>query len=228
MDRSEVRTEIRRSIKDNDPDPQRYRWTDIDLNARINIAQRKIAAETQSLEGRIVDDIQSGISEYSLPDVFLKDLRVLYKNSDGDYKRLKKISQEELDNYASAWRDSQSEIITHYSIRHNTILIIYPTPNFNRTDGLKLDIIKQPDDLTADTDKPFDGSNLLLPFQDSIVLEVARQCLSDEGKTELASIKIAELKIRITAIKSIISEQFEGMRVTNIYEVARHRNRRTK
>jgi len=217
MNRSEIRDEVRRMIRDTDPDTTRRRWTDTDLNGRIDISHEKIVQLTGILETSITNNITSGTSGYALPDIYLKDL-IGYWNDGSSWRPLQKTTKTELNFYDNTWQSATGSELTHYYISHNNLFSVYPTPNFSRSSALRLDILKRPDALSSDSEIPFDNIYEYFPFHDLLAIETARACLADEGKEKEFIIKQGELQTRLAQLRSQNSEQYDGTRIVNIYE----------
>ena len=229
MTRTELREEIRRMLRDTSTDTSRQRWTDTDLNSRINWAQLKISTLTRCLQTRTTTNITSGTSEYTFATDFLAEITVLYLDSDSDWKALQKITEKELDLYETEWRSTDGTP-THYYIRENQ-LGLYPNPDVSRTNALRYDYYETPDDLSADsgaTGTPFNAISELIPFHDIITIEVARKCKIDEGLFNDADKLKIEFDRRLREMKHQLGMKAEETRIINIYETARSKSRRTK
>lgn len=228
MDRTALRTEIRQLINDTSVDTDRQRFSDTVLNTRIDDAQERIVQLTKCIESRITTDITAGTSEYDFPAEFLIETQVLYLNSDGDWKMLRKISETELNYYYSTWR-SESGTPSHYYLRRSaTKLGLYPNPDTSRTSALRIDFVRRPTALVDDTSIPFNALTRLYPFHDIICLEVAKLCSLDEKKMDPVTYFEQKLVQRLRQLMDFVSEPIEGTRIINAYELARASVRRTR
>jgi hypothetical protein len=230
MNRQEIREEIRRIIKDTDTNTSRQRWSDTILNTRINASQGKIAAITMCLSKRVSPDVSivANTQEYALDSKFLAEIAVQMLDSNSQWVRLSKTSEEELDNKNANWRGINGTPGSYYIARG--YIGLSPYPDFSRTTALRMDIYCRPDDLSTDTGStgtPFNNKDLLTDFHDTIVLDVARRCKISEGLKDDAKLLLDEFDNRIRDMKSVLNMDLSNARMINIYESARVSSRRT-
>jgi hypothetical protein len=140
---------------------------------------------------------------------------------------LEKKTETELDLEVSNWRHETSDTPTFFYIRRSYIGIVL-TPNFSKTNGLRVDFFRRPDAFTLDTDIPFDEIPELYPFHDSICYAVTIKCKQDEGDWISAEKLQLEFYKRISEIKEQVSFKNEETRLKNIYETVRSAPRRTR
>ena len=230
MNRSDLRTETRRLIKDTSTDTNRQRWSDTDLNSRIKLAQEDLVSRTSCLVSRgAAINIVADTTEYDLPTGFLHAIYVAYKDIDGDYIKLEPITLEELELYNGDWENTTSSEPTHYYLRLGSGKIgLYPTPTVAVTSGLRIDFVKKPTAFSNDTTEALDAASHLSPFHEYLCYYVAHLCKLDEGNLMEANIFQMKYLEGIRDTRARIAEQFEtGVpRMMNIYEIARMRGHR--
>lgn len=224
MNRGEIRDEIRRLIKDTDSnDP---RWSDTVLNTRIDQSHEKIAALAKCIIERYTTNLVASTAEYTVPDYYLEDISVQVLNSDSQWVTLKKTTEKERDVKNPKWRDDDLDLPVFYYVRDN-VIGLYPCPTTARTNGLRIDMYRRPDAMTADADIPFEETKEMYPYHESICFDVAANCKFDDGKFNQGFAYRAETQKIIRDIRSLYAGKNEGTRMPNIYEQVRESSRRS-
>lgn len=226
MDKEDIRGEIRRQIKDTTSDTSLQRWSNTVLNDRMTMVHEEMCALAGMLEKRATDtNIVSGTAEYSVPDDFIREIRVLYKNASGYYVPLDKKTITELDLFGPHWRD-QSGTPQYFYIR-DTYIGLYPKPDTARTGGLRLDYTCRAPDLSTDASIPFNSKYEFYFAHIGIAFGVARLCMLDEEKFDASDRFENKYGFVIKGIMRQVSQKSEDIRVPNVYEREREIPRRT-
>lgn len=131
-----------------------------------------LVRRTKCLPTSTTGNLTAETQEYTLPtDLLVIDAEggVQYKDSEGDWHKLKYITTNWLDRYIPNWRNETSGDPVSYYIK-GTTLGFYPKPNSTRTNGYKVYYIQKPTAMSADGDDPLESQTHLEPYHQTIVL----------------------------------------------------------
>lgn len=223
MNRGEIRTEIRKIIRDTDS--TNYRWSDATLNANIDMSHSKIASITKCIPYRYTMDTVANQAEYIMPDYFLEANEVLYL-SGGDYVPLTKRTENDLDLESELWRSATGTPELWYQ-RINYIGLV-PYPTVATVSGLRVDMARLPTAFTADSDIPFDDVKDLYAFHSAIIYDVAMGYVLIDRDDKGYALCASEYAKTIKNMLSQINNKGSETRMPNIYEYARTNNRRIR
>ena len=166
---SEVRTQIRVHIKDVGVSGQRQTFTDSQLNALINEAQRDVINGTWAIQKSTTVTLVSGTTYYAIPSDLMEFARVTFNN-----KNLKESTFQEEDSAASnsPWELTGGMPSVYFQDATQPGYVgLKPFPNsVSSTGTLKVMYYAYPTDLSADSDVPFNSINRLKPFHDLLIL----------------------------------------------------------
>lgn len=130
--------------------------TDDDIMRYINDAQHEIVAHNESvLEATDTQDLVAGTNNYAFPVDLMVLRSIRFKFSDMlSYEVLKGYSLQEFDSMIRDWDGTHHGEGTPYiyTVYDNTIYI-FPTPNTDSTDGLKILYSQNPTEVTLITDE---------------------------------------------------------------------------
>lgn len=183
---SDIRSEIRRHLKDNATSTQQQRWSSTVLNLRINNAQREIAALTHCISSTAYTTTVSGTQSYALPSNFVIEHRVSYSTGPTAtaYEKIEKVLLGQLDLDDTDWESTANGEPTQYYLKDRLVYLL-PTPNatWAGTNRLKIEYFRYPANLSSDTDVPFDSVTDMYPYHSLITYYVLAQTFSEKGDT---------------------------------------------
>jgi len=190
---SEIRTEIRRNVRDTATVATLRTYSDTTLNTLINQAQDEIVNQTWCVTTSTSYALLASTSYYNLPTDFIAPEVVTFAGSTGVSYELKEAARRSFIQQNPDWlrqRGPPAQYIIQQSLSGGNPLLIsyYPIPSSTQIGTVTITYYKQVDDLSSDSDVPFDGLNHLYPFHRTIVYEVTAKLkfiegLSAEGST---------------------------------------------
>lgn len=146
--------------------------TDADIIRWINDAQREIVMHNESvLQIIATQNVVQGQNEYSFPaDLYiLRSVRIKMPNSES-YHTVHHRNLQEFDRQADGWDGTLfGEGIPYIYTTYNRDIFIFPAPDQNSTDGLKLLYSQRPVDVTDSLDT--------LPLPDEYFNAVLKYCM---------------------------------------------------
>jgi hypothetical protein len=187
----QIRSDIRYKIGDSTMTVSAQKWSDGELNIRINDVQRNIAQYTRCIYVSSITTPLSEVREYPRPPKCISIDRVsfLQTTSTTSYKKLEAKTIGGLDvQFTGGWENNTSGRPQYYYERGNWIGFERPVSAAvaASTGAIKIDYFKYPEDMTSDSDTPFDGVDFLQLYGDIITLGVAGSCKQDENKDNTA------------------------------------------
>lgn len=210
LTRGEVRTQIRYLINDTGVATATgtYRWSDNVLNARINIVQNEIVEVTRCLYSRHLTTAVAGVQEYDLPSDLMVIDRVAFLSIPGStiaYRKLDWTSTTGLDRDIANWQ-SMGYGQPRYYYERGAKVGLYPIPSvsFSTYSALMIDYYKIPNQLTTDSDVPFDNQSNLSIYHSLIAKGVAAMCKLDDGK-------VAEYQILREEYRALMKEMRDAI-----------------
>jgi hypothetical protein len=171
LDLSDIRNQVRIFLKDTSSDTDRQRWSDTQINNAINIAQNNVNCLTWCTHSSYSISVTTGTREYDLgSDVYGVERVTL------DDKIIPMLSIKKLDKGDEDWEGSTTDgTPTNYYIRQNLtssetnyVIGFDPLPDDDFT--AKIFYITIPDDMSADSDEPFNDYARLVPYHHLVVL----------------------------------------------------------
>ncbi len=175
---SEVRTAIRRNVRDTASSSSLRRYSDTVLNAFINEAQRSVINDTWAVSDIDSQSVTSGTSYYTLASTVIKPWRVTL---DGVPLPELSVIQIDADNGGSAWETTSGTPTAYFFNRGNSTQIgLTPIPNASGT--LKIYSYSRVADLSSDSDVPFDSEVRLYVYHDLLVYHVSYRLLVEENR----------------------------------------------
>lgn len=224
MNRGTIRDEI--CSLNQDTDRSNPRWSDAVLNARIDLAHDEIASLTHCVPERKTVNSLANTGEYVLGDDVLQVNNVLYKNDNGDYYPLVKMTEEELDEEDLLWR-SRSGTPKYWYQRINYVGLV-PYPEKAVTAAMLQDCAVLPVAFSTDADIPWDAVKELYSFHVAIAYRVAMACAIDNGTQAKYALMSMEYDKYIKMIRSQVDNKGTNTRMPNVYDSTRKPNRRSK
>jgi hypothetical protein len=194
---AQVRTEVRRAIRDNPADSSRYRYSDAVLLDFINEAQREVVNMTWLAEKTTTYVLSARTSYYVLPDDYLAVTQAYFRYPGGDTIELDELSQKGLYDTMPGWESESGSPVNYWvsnatnpSVSNPTPMRIsyIPVPTTQSTGTVTLWYLQQVADLANDTDVPFDGRRTVYPYHMGIVYHVVTRIKLIEGKADEAQL----------------------------------------
>ncbi len=184
LNRGEIREEVRLAINDTGPSDS-YRYSDAELNRRINIIQRDIAYKTDCMQYRYFIDVTTDTGTYYIDsddNAFpMKVMRVYYQDSNGNYYPLTYTTRERLSEELWAYESASSgRPLEFYLFNYSTTsksgvgIGVWPAPDEEKTGALRVDVSALPSDMESDSDIPFNGHDGLYGIHNTIVYGVVK------------------------------------------------------
>lgn len=189
---SQIRTEVRRAIRDNPSDSTRYRYSDTVLLDMINEAQRDITNQTWLAEQVTSYVLTAGTSYYNLPLPLLDINQVYFRNTQGQTLEIEAISQKAMYDQASDWQQEAGTPVQYFismatsptTTNASTKRISYiPIPTRTSTGTIEMWYSFQVDDLANDSDIPFNGLRHLMTYHMALAYHAISRIKDIEGKT---------------------------------------------
>jgi hypothetical protein len=166
---SEIRTQIRVHVKDVGVAGTRQTFTDAQLNALINEAQRDVINATWAIQDQTTISLVAGTTYYALPNDLIEISRVTFNN-----KNLKEttFAAEDAEASNAAWETTGGLPSKYFQDSTQPGYIGFkPYPNTSANTGtIKLFYIAFPSDIANDSDVPFNGVPRLYAFHDLLIL----------------------------------------------------------
>lgn len=170
---SEIRTEIRRQMRDNITSRQRY--SDAFLNDYINESQRAIVNATWLSDRTTEYILTPNTSYYDLPVDLLTVTQIYFKNTRGQTIKLEATSQRRLYDKNPDWERQKSTPFEYWISNAtspvatagstSTLKISYiPIPNSQSTGTVTIWYINNVADLSEDDDVAFENRRHLYPY----------------------------------------------------------------
>lgn len=175
----EIRAQVRQIINDVGP-VGAQKFSDDELNSKINIIHRDIAVKTDCLQYRNFIDVEAGESLYSIRGDFepIKLLRAYYADpaKDGTYYPLSYTTRDKLaQDLGNFEMTAPSRPLEFYNINFSSTSVarigvgLWPAPNKAKTGGLRVDYTAMPGNMSADEDYPFNSHSGLVGYHSTII-----------------------------------------------------------
>lgn len=197
---SQIRDNIRLIVKDNDPSRRRY--SDTQLLAMENEAQRDISNATWIVWKSTSFPLVSGSTYYSIPSDSIEIMRLTR-----EYKLIGENTFDKLDsdNVGAAWELIGGTPVDYFQDSSQPDKIgIKPFPNTSSSTGtIRMQYVAQPVDLVSDSDIPYNAYNRYLPYNDLIVYYVATRIFMLEGDANKMGVysQLYESRVKIVTDK---------------------------
>lgn len=188
---SDMRTAIRRNVRDTATSTTLQRYTDAMITAIINEGQRDVVTNTWCITKATSVSVSADVSA-ALPTDVIQVYRVLYNSAS-----LPEINfqQEDADSGYTSWTAS-TDTVPSYFIQDKTRtsgttniqmqLTVYPQPQAVAT--LKVFYYATAPDLSSDADLPFNSQSWLTLYDDLLVWYGTYRLLYIEGMADKANL----------------------------------------
>ncbi len=203
---SDVRSAVRRYVRDTASSTSQRRYSDATLLLYINEAQRDVVNRTWCLQKTSSQSISVGTTYYSLPtDLIAVQEANFRETSTGITRQLTEKSERALYQENPDY-ERQRGPPQYYFIRNSTSAAaqleygLNPVPSTSTQLGtLLLDYYNQPADLASDSDIPLSSYRYLYPYHDTLIYYAAAQIKIIEGDTEEATalLNLYEARIKL-------------------------------
>lgn len=189
---SELRTSIRRNVRDTSTSASFQRYSDADLTSLINESQREITNAVWMLQAEYSFTSVASTMFTDLPSDLLSVIKVGYLKT-GSTTRMD-LTEKTLPGLTAMnpnW-ENQTGTPTNYYIRQkldNTVkqIGLYPAPVSASTGTVYITYAVMPDDLSSSSDVPFNGAAWLIPYHKAISDYVTGRLKQIEGKNDEAT-----------------------------------------
>ena len=197
---SDIRTLIRRNMRDTASDTARRRYSDAVLLEYVNEAQREVLNLTWLTEATTTYGLTSGTTYYDLPNNYLGIKIVEYANSSGQNIELKESSFRKVFQTNPDWDKSTSQPTDYFTQQTddaNFQIAYVGIPPAASTGTVTIRYLNIPADLSGDSDVPFDSKRHLYPYHYSLVYHASARLKLVEGKTDEATVYLQLFNISI-------------------------------
>lgn len=180
---SEIRTQIRIRIKDVNSSRQRY--TDAQLTAFINETHRDVVNFSWVIKKNDDFELVSGTTYYSLPTDIIHINRVTWRRKNIPEETL--VSLDSKSNFGD-WRISAGPPQAYFQDETMPDMIgFYPFPNNSASTGtVVVNYVAQANELSSDSDEPYNGDDRYQNWSDILIYEPAYKIMLIEGDTAKA------------------------------------------
>lgn len=175
-------------------DPNNERWSQAVLLSRINLAQTKVLAYTNSVKTKETLTPVAATETVSVDSDVMDIIRVHIQRTDGSWFKLKPYFLEQLDFDYPNWQQiGDGEPAAYWWDGTNQQINLVPAPDSANaiTDGLRVWEIQNPAALVNSTDVPFASNAAMIPYHMAIAYWVAAQCKLDDQTPEALAISRA-------------------------------------
>ena len=190
---SEIRTEVRRIVRDQGSD----RYSDAVLNSLVNQGQKDINNQTWKLYKTTAYVLSPLTTYYNLPGDFLAMRQAYFKNSQGDNLVIDALAERSLIQKNGAWEKERGTPVSYYVsaatnptvTSSSTMRISYiPIPTVTSTGTVTLLYYNEPPDLAMDSDLPFEGRRNLFSYHMALVYYTVMRIRLIEGVPDEATV----------------------------------------
>lgn len=198
LTKSDLDDIIRYKLKDTGPSSAEYHITDPELTTYENIIQRDICYRTDSLRRFFFIDASTDTAEYEIDEKILKIYGVYFEDtaSTGTYTKLDYTSRKVLDKDNTNWENYSSgqpiewyETFLSTSSSAKVSIGLSPAPSAaytftgSYTYRIRIDASCQAEDMSSDSDIPFNGDTRMYPLHKAIIYGVIG-LINDDGVSE--------------------------------------------
>ena len=209
----QLRTELRRNLRDTDATRQRY--SSSTLLDYINESQREIVNATWLADKTTIYVLTPNTSYYDLPSDMIAVEKVYFKNSQKQTIELDEESIKSLYDKNPDW-ERQSGTPNWYWVSNpkspvatstsNLQISYIPIPFNNSTGTITMWYYNQVPDLSDDSDIPFEGRANLYPYHMSIVYHATARIKLSERKTDEANFYLQLFATYVNEIKNRLGQ----------------------
>lgn len=206
---SDIETQVRRHVDDTATSSTLQRYSDTIIDSVVNEAQREIVNQTWCVMDSTGYALTAGTTYYQLPTNFIATEKVLFQDRTNNVYVLKQVKPRSYlqsnPNYEKSSSGGQSP--TNYQIRDSTSgaatqeISYIPVPTTSSTGTVRVDYYKRADDLSSDSDVPFDGDYSLYQYHDLLTYYTASRLFLMEGNVNGAAVYSQLYQAGLTLMK---------------------------
>ena len=192
---SQIRTEVRRALRDNPSDSTLRRYSDSVLLDYVNAAQREMV-NTLWLADKTTSYVLSPLTTYyNLPDDFLVAHQVYFTDTFGQTTEMDEVLQRSLYDNNPSWDRNNGQPIEYWvsgstnpqSQQSAPLRISYiPIPTYTSTGVVTAWYYSTVPDLSSDSDVPFENRKNLTNYHYALIYHVISRIKLIEGKGDEA------------------------------------------
>ena len=197
---SEIRTQVRRYILDNDSSNRRY--SDAELLSFINEVQRDFINQTWATRDSTEITLVANTTYYDLPNDLIAVTQVIFIDSNSNTIELEEKTEKYFYTNEPDFEKTAGSQPDRYFIRLSTQdanpleIAFVPVPDSTADDGtLRVDYVDIATDLSSDTDIPFEGFRHLYPYHDALTYGTVARIKALEGMGDAATFNQAYLSV---------------------------------
>jgi len=186
---AEILSRVRVNLKDQSVATDRQQFNDTSLIQYLNDGQREANVLAWLLQDIYTITLVSGTREYNLPADFLSTSRVLHNNL-----KLEQTSLDQLDADSKGWLAATGATPQKYYLYRSTYTLMgfHPKPTSPTVTSVVVYYIKQPVEITATTETPWNGWNTLTPYHSALVYYVTYRAFRALEENDLANMYYQE------------------------------------
>ena len=186
---SEIRTEIRRNIRDSDS--ANYRYSDATMNSLINQGQKEVVNLTWCTFKSTSYALTALTTYYTLPQDFLAARLVYFRNTQGNTINLSQLGEQSLYDKNPSWDKTSIGSPVSYYVSNATNPVVssssslrisyIPIAPATSTGTVTVWYFNEVSDLISDSDIPFEGRRNLFSYHMAIVYYVTMRLMAIDG-----------------------------------------------
>lgn len=183
---SEIRTAIRRNVRDTASSSSLRRYSDTVLNAFANEAQRAIINDTWAMTNSRFETVTAGVTTYSMEATGIKPYRVTVNSIPLPQLDIKQLDTELA---GSSWPFTSGTPVAWYvnTGRTPNRVSLYPVPSETGA-AIATAFYDLPADMTSDSSTPFNDLGTLYSYHDLVVFYVSFRILLAENRLAEADV----------------------------------------
>lgn len=181
------------------------------VKSRVNRANKEVCAKLSLLTTSESQDSTADTLEYAFPSDASKLLRVYYYDG-SKYVALNATNLTELDGKYGDWRTTSGKP-SQWSLSYRpAYFYVIDRPDATKTNGLNVDYVQIPSDMSDKDDTPFGELSEFEPYHEIIGNLVAYKFLRDDGDAKKAEMFRRDYRDIYFALR----EKVEGMETSGV------------
>lgn len=181
---SDVRSQVRRNVRDTASSSTLRRYSDATLLVYINEAQRAVINDTWALSSSSSTTLVAGSTYYDIPTNTIKVWRVTVDGANLPELDLRQLDADSAD---AAWNTGGTPASFFYDRTNQSKIGLQPFP-ITAGSTLKVFFYNMAADLAVDADVPFDTNLRLYSYHDLLIYYVSFRILVSEHRLDEAAI----------------------------------------
>lgn len=171
-------------------DPSHDRWSEAIKTTRLNLSMSQVLLDSKALKTLELLTPVASTEAVAVDTDTIDIVRITVTRVNGDIKPLDGISREELDYRHPNWQNQEDgEPIAWWWDGTAGEIHLFPKADVANaiTNGLRVWGVLKPADMVSDSDVPFDGNTLFIPYHMAPIHWTVAQCWMDDGTPEALS-----------------------------------------